>query len=388
MYIYLMMLAISLLFCYLAEDVKNKKIKIILKILSAVPFFIISAIRYDVGTDYFYRYVPNFNSIAMGNDVVNLEMLFKIIIKISLLFSTDYQYFFVIMSAMMIFAIFFVIYKYSKEPLISIFIFFGGCFFFQSLNITRQLIAASVAVIFYQLLIEKKYKYVIPTMVLAFLIHETSIVMLIGIFLTKKVIANPIVLIILMILISSFSGILNDFVDVIISETKFSYYTDSKFDRGEVNEEEIVVNISIYLLCYYILFRSKLKNRTSILYINLLGLAVIVTWLGNVYFLFNRLSYYFSIIQVIAIPYFIYVSNSEIKENIFTILLNKLNNNKNIQKELKNTENNKIQNPSEKGILIIAFIIILLANNIYNTNVLRNDNEVVPYKTVFWDRKE
>ena len=53
MHIYIISFLITILLIYLAKTkVKNKKIKVILLILAVIPMLLVSALRYQVGTDY------------------------------------------------------------------------------------------------------------------------------------------------------------------------------------------------------------------------------------------------------------------------------------------------------------------------------------------------
>ena len=59
MIVYISMFIISIFLTIVSQKSKNRISKIIFQILAVLPFIIVSAIRYDVGTDYFVRYVPN-----------------------------------------------------------------------------------------------------------------------------------------------------------------------------------------------------------------------------------------------------------------------------------------------------------------------------------------
>lgn len=365
MYIYVITLGISLLLSYVSTKMGNKKIKILLQILSAIPFFIISAIRYDVGTDYLYRYRADFEYIKLGGTPPNLEIGFLMLVKLCILISKNYPLLFIITSAIIIFMIFFLIYKYSKKPVLSIFIFFAGCFFFQSMNVIRQYIASTIVLLSYQLLIDKKYKSWILCIIIAFLIHTTSIVSLIAIFLTKKVIAKPLIIVILIITILVFGGIFNNIIDSLVANTRFSVYIDTGYDRSDIKYIALVVNSLLYGICYYILKQKKDITRTDILYINIMGMSILFAIMGNVYFLFNRVTYYFTIIQILSVPYYIYIEEQKTKEN-------------------DNIDNMVV---GKKNLILKAMVIILLATNIFYTNVLHNDDEVLPYKTIFEQKK-
>ena len=62
MIIYVSMILIAIAFAYVAQKMesKNKVVYYVMASLSALPFFVVSAFRYDVGTDYFYRYMYDY----------------------------------------------------------------------------------------------------------------------------------------------------------------------------------------------------------------------------------------------------------------------------------------------------------------------------------------
>ena len=87
MIVYVLMLILSILFLILEKKAKKRWIKIICCIMAIMPFFIVSAFRYDLGTDYTRRYVFDYNRTLQGIDVPNLEILFKAIMKFCIIFT-------------------------------------------------------------------------------------------------------------------------------------------------------------------------------------------------------------------------------------------------------------------------------------------------------------
>ena len=98
MIIYIFMVLVSIFFCYCSLKTGKKINKIVFSFLSFFPFFLVSAIRYDVGTDYLFRYVPDYLIIYEGADVPNLEFITKVIIKLCTMITRDYSIFFIISS--------------------------------------------------------------------------------------------------------------------------------------------------------------------------------------------------------------------------------------------------------------------------------------------------
>ena len=99
MIIYIIMLIISILFMYVSTKAKKKWQKCCCYVMAFLPFFLVSALRYDLGTDYLRRYNFDYHRIANGIDVKNMEIGFKTIIRICLLFSQESTALFIVTSA-------------------------------------------------------------------------------------------------------------------------------------------------------------------------------------------------------------------------------------------------------------------------------------------------
>ena len=137
MYIDIITFLITILLIWLAENkAKSKTIKTIVLILAIMPMFFISAIRYDVGTDYDKRYMADYYTLAEGKNVGNLEIGFKVIDYICLFFTQEPYLLFVVTSLIILAIIFEVIYKKSSNKILSIIIFFKIFAFIVFLNLS------------------------------------------------------------------------------------------------------------------------------------------------------------------------------------------------------------------------------------------------------------
>ncbi|MFR2535230.1 MAG: EpsG family protein [Clostridia bacterium] len=387
MMVYIVMLVIALLLAYYSQRVENKKVAFILKIGSILPFFLISAFRYDVGTDYLYRYSKDYHVICQGGNITNLEIGFKLLMKLCAFITKEPQILFVITSLLITGILGMVVYRYSKKPVLSIFIFFSGCFFFQSMNLVRQFLAMVIILLSYELLADKKYKAWVICVIMAFLTHSTSIVVVIALLLKKKVVAKPMLIIILSIVILLGSNLLGNALNILLEQTRFAVYINSQYDFGDIRYLTTGVNLVAYLMSYYLYKQMKQKNERANLYMNILALALLCNILGSVTFLFLRISYYFSIIQIIAIPYFIVMASKE--ANYILIPFTKQNVKQKIEKWLeqlkikKNYIGEKITISCWNQVILCAIIVIMFSTNVIYYNVLHNDDEVLPYKTIF-----
>lgn len=349
MIIYLLMLIISLLFANLFMKTKQKKYKKLFAFLSALPFFIVSAFRYDVGTDYLFRYVPEFDLIASGGETWNYEVGFSLLNKIIIYFGGSYEWLFIITSIIIIFSTFYFIFKKSVNPVLSILLFFLGGFFFSSMNMIRQFIAMVFCLISYEYLLEKKYFKWLAFLVSGFLFHSSAVVFLIAFLLCKKFIINFKFLIGVSILTLLMNSVLRNIIINLFSMTRFSVYINTNYSMIDVKEFLIFINLIIYTFMYYINYRenNNIPDKKSIFYLNLQGMAIIFSLFGSIFSILSRLVVYFSIFQIISLPYFL----------------------------SKSSDKNK------KALTII--LILIFAMNIFYTNVVNNDNGVIPYHTIF-----
>lgn len=372
MIVYIIMLLITILFLYLATKVQKKWLKIICYIMAGLPFFLVSAFRYDVGTDYLRRYNYDYTRISKGMDVKNLEIGFKGIIKFCLLFTQESYLLFIIVSAITIGAIMYTIIKRSKNPILSVLIFLLAGFFFDSLNIVRQYLAISIVIIGYPFLLEKK-KWILylGCVVLAGLLHSTAFIMISLLFLNKKMLANWKWVIPL----SGFILILNenlfDLIGVFIQNTRFNVYLTGKFAKGDISFLFIAENLILYIFMYYIYVKNKKTGeilKEDILFLNIQALALLTMVSGSCHMLLIRIALYFSVFQIISVPYYISrMPNKAIIEDIKKVTKNKIN-------------FEKVEDKLPQYTAIIVTLCFLFAFT--RTNILRNTNEVLPYKTI------
>lgn len=348
---YILMLIFSIAMLLIAQKFENKKIiKIIAYILSGLSFFIISAIRYDVGTDYLLRYAPDYIKMGQGINITNLEIGYKIIVWICLLITKDYAIIFGVTSAIIIGLTFYTIYKESPYPALSVLIYFCAGFFFHSLNLMRQYLAISVLLFSYKFLIDKKYIQFAICAIIACLFHSISIVFVIALLLCDREVFDLKRTIIISILLLIFGKFVWQYiVDLIINHTRFAVYIGSKFDKSKLRIEDIIFNAILYLIIYYLYKHTKEKGRTEKFFLNMQACSLFFMILASTMYLLFRFSFIFGIFNIISIPYFLKKSDIE----------------------------------SKRKIVVLAILIITLGSYITKTNIIGNADEVKPYKTIF-----
>ena len=287
---------------------------------------------------------------------------------------TKDAYLLFIVTSLIILSIFFeVIYKKSSNSILSVIIFFLGGYFFGTLNLVRQYIAVAFILLGYQFLMfenrKKAYSLFGLCGILAFLMHSSSIVCFAIMFLTRKNIINIKWVLPVSVLILILNKNIMTILAPIIKNTRFNIYLTGKFAQGDLSIITIAENLIVYLWFSIIYYYEKRQNRKlekeGITFLNIQGITLLLSVSGVVHTQFMRIMIYFSAFQILSIPYFFNITNyEEIAEKIKTKI------NKNI---------------SGKAIKTITYACIVLAFSgmLIYTNILHNDNGVLPYKTIF-----
>ena len=375
MIVYIIMLLLSIAFLYATKKVKKKWIKIVCYIMAAMPFFIVSAFRYDVGTDYFARYAYDYGRMLEGANIKNLEILFKALMYFCMLFTEKPYMLFFITSALIVGLFLGTAFKQSQNVILSVCIFFLAGFFFDSLNIMRQYLAMSIVFAGYPLLLKnKKWCYAVYAIIvgIAICIHSSAFIMLALLLLTKKMLVSWKWVIPVGVVILILNENLMDWIGLLVQNTRFGVYLTGKFAKGDVSFLFIAENLVIYLMMYYIYAKNKKignVQKADILFLNVQAIALLTMILGSCHMLFIRTELYFSVLQIVSVPYYINkMPVNEIEEKIKKITKNKI----------------KIDKWIPKMQTIMTIVVILCFTfAIVRTNIMNNTNEVLPYRTVF-----
>ena len=369
MIVYISMLAISILFAFLSTKSETKKDKMIFATLATLPFILVSSFRYNIGTDYLHRYLPNYLVFAHGRFIDSLEPLFIVLIKMCVFFTKDYVALFVVTSIIINVLVMWTIFKYSKNPIMSIIIFFIGSFYFQSLNLVRQYIAMVILFAGYYMLFQKKSKYLYIIMVgIATLFHSMSAVFLIVLFLEKKEIKAKYFLI-LIVLILAVGGYLGNIADFIVTNTPLNEITNiAKYVKyfkmgGDLTLSTIIVETAVYIYIYMMFQKLKEKNaveKEAIFFVNMQTMTLLCTIMNIHFNLFFRIALLFSIFQIISIPYF-WFKNKDENLKIFKF---------------------------EKSVMTFTILILaVMTSRMMFSNVIKGADEVFPYVTIFYEKR-
>lgn len=375
MIVYITMLLISILFIFIGNKLSRKWQKVICYILASLPFFLVSAFRHNLGTDYGKRYVYTFNEMLKGRSAedLKLETGYFQLINICSLITHEYYIIFVVSSAIIIGLIMFTIFNKSKNPILSVIIFLLAGFFFDSLNIMRQYLAMSFIVFGYRFLTGKKRFWILYALcvIVAASMHSTAIVMLVLLLFPKKMLASPIWVLPCAISVLALNENLFTILPMFIENTRFAQYLTNQFAQGEISVLFIAENLCFYLLMYYIYRKNKkidnIQEEDKLL-LNIQACALLTMVAGSCHMLFIRVALYFSVFQIISVPYYISkISTDEVVKDIKKISFSKID----------ITKHAKFIQPTITVLVVLCFLFAFT-----RTNILVNTNEVVPYRTI------
>lgn len=306
---------------YFSSQQKNSLISKILIYISFISLFAVSALRYNVGSDY-QAYEDLFSRIE-SYDLNNsaYEFGYVLLNKMIYLISDNNQSIFIITSFVILFFIVITIFRYSNKLEVSMFLFITLYFYYSSFNIVRQYI--SIAIMFYatRYIFDRNFKIYVLCVIIALFFHTTAIFALPLYFLSDKKLNNK-MLIISIIVTCIVLVLINPIFNIItVLFPKYAYYEGGVlFTSGSYRS--IIVIGSIFFSTY--LYRNKIirKDEKNTLYINAMFIGLIVSILGIKSVLFIRIMSYFSIYSILLIPNFINSFEKKLKPLVYLLIIN------------------------------------------------------------------
>lgn len=326
MYIYIVVLTISLLFASMLMEVKKfngpdiehfgvkfkkKYAEYFLLFLSMSPFIILSGVRYDVGVDYFYTYTKIYDYVAQGlshaqvDALWNCEPGFWLLNKIIITMGGGYVWLFTITSAIIIALFWIAFYQQSDNLCLSILLFFCAETYFISLAYVRQFIA--LAVIFYGLKytggdgIKNILKFIVCAAV-AVTFHKSAIIML-PLVIAPYIKLHPSILTSAIIVISLFKDKFESLLITLLQYTPYANYIGSVYQSpSRFYLTRPVAYTAVFVLACFIYKKCK-NDRRYHLMLNVTALLILITVNFDIMPQLDRVTWYFEAIIALFVPY-------------------------------------------------------------------------------------
>ena len=313
MYYYILILL--LLGCFLVKNlnVKNRDIYLVgACYLFFVLIFVVSSLRYGVGSDYFsYKNIFDYDALT--------EPLFSVVIYLTKLLNGSYYLFVAIIFCISFGVKLFVFSKlcYKKGLFLSLMLFCSFYYVAYEMNAMRQGIALSFSLLaVYYVYIEKKILYWITCLV-AFCFHYTALVFIPFYFLLRiKLSKRSALLFCILCAILSFNNAFGVIIDWclevlgngIISYKIQTYSTNESFDDNLLLSFSTIRRLLIFLLILYSYEKINAPERMKqIIFWGGFSTIVIYLLFSEVGYFSTRLSVYFRVLECVWLSYFPFI---------------------------------------------------------------------------------
>lgn len=319
MTIYILNYILLILYMFFFFQTKNKKIKKALFIIAVIQLILIQGMRSPyLGNDmtfYWFYYNKQLAYSISNLSFSNFEILFKVLTKIISTITLDKHLYLTIISILSTIPIAIVIYKKSKNPILSLLLFLSFGFYNFNFSGLRQAIAFAIVFYSFLFIVDRKLIKFIITIIVASLFHTSALVFIPAYFLFDFKITK--LKIILMI-----------FVDVIIYIFKVPIYG---FINSFFYEEYGIVLTNSYLwmiMCLIILmfcllyYKRIVSDNKSILY-NLVIIGTAIMLLSPIANNILRVANYYYMFIILLIPEvisYIKSTKNELLINLITII--------------------------------------------------------------------
>lgn len=215
-------------------------------VLSVLPIWWITAMRYCVGTDYVSPYVRNFFvAINQGKNGFSEPGIYWLNRLLGFL-GCDYQALFIITGTVITVFIPILIYRKSDIPAYSLMIFFASGMFFHSLNNVRQYVAMALAL--FGILDRKHPIRFVILIAVAGLFHYTAFLYL-PLYFVMQVKLPKKVYRILTLAALAVSPLLTFLAKIVIARTKYAYFLN--IETPSVSWLTVLINLFFFALYFY-----------------------------------------------------------------------------------------------------------------------------------------
>lgn len=294
-------------------------------VLAVLPIILLSGFRFDVGTDYMFRYYPDFKSIQAGKIPYNLEIGYLAIVKICMMFSNNFQVIVLTTSVFIYGLLMLQMFKYSSSIELSLLVFILGGFYFDSLNIVRQYMAIMLLIFCMYEIVKGRLKSSVLYLILATLLHNSALIfVIIYIPCILKYSYKNIFKVLALGLVSV--TLFKPIMEVLASGTRFIVYFKgelSYYTQGDLQTILCVKNIFILSVYIYIIYKNKhlLDDKLVLMYTYCQSVAVILNIFTGFMFIAFRFTYMFSVFQVFSVPYMLKMLDNGKRKCVTRIVL-------------------------------------------------------------------
>jgi transmembrane protein EpsG len=305
---------------YIKQDKISSKHKYsyFLMVCCWLPLFLVSAFRWNVGTDFLPVYVKGFQEISKGR-TFPWEMGYIFLNKAVLTITKDPSGIFILTSFIFLTFVFKAMYDLSVDIRLSILLLVSTGFYFQSMNGIRQWITLAMFLYSIKFIRDKKFVPFLTVILLASTIHLSALIFIPVYFFCQLRIPPRKGILLLLISIICLPFVRPVFV-FLVSLTKYKWYLHSSYNKFDFAITDTIVGVILVVLGYYYYKNSNNDKIYSIL-MNLQLAALIISLYSSVIFLADRIIPCFTASQLLFVPLIISQEKDKKTRTILTCSL-------------------------------------------------------------------
>lgn len=309
--------------------------KISFLLLLFLPLFLLSALRGEmVGGDLEY-YLPYFDRACQASsfqelmDISGHEPGYIILTGIIGSISSSHRFFFFITTIFSLIGPFYLIYRYSEKPIVSIIIYYAMGFYTNTFNNIRQSIAMSIIFFAFPYLFNKSSLKFFVFLFIATLIHYSAFVFLIVYVLIKMNSG---------IKSAVFTFIIGTIIFVVLGSNLMSFFVGIinlivlKYDNFDVNESPevgwglLMLQTIIFLALLFVFYRlRKSAKQNQLFFLKLIlffqMMTVLIQMYATIFPSMTRMSQYFFIPVMVLSPFLFSLIRKKILKMYYGITL-------------------------------------------------------------------
>lgn len=316
---YSIIIFVSVVFMYLSTKKTRKvtnlpkrkgiiRVSTIFFLLSVlVPFLVLILRDESVGLDYslyinlYNRFLSN---TLLPTDSSWVSFGYVFLTKLCIfLFDSNYYIFFGIIGFVSIYCFFKTIYEESDIPWLSLLLLFSFCLYYQMFNQFRQMLAIAISFYGYKYIKNKDLKKYIFTILIAYSMHKSAIIMLPFYWISNLKLQKRGIL--FYSILSVVAYLAYDFVEVLLLKTSYgqTYLANSYYNVVESSSMlNLVFRFMLFMLCFYLTRKTRKTNSEINTLFNLCFVCVIFQIMTVKSYVFGRITTYFFVYFILLIP--------------------------------------------------------------------------------------
>ena len=307
----------------------------------AMPLWLLSALRWGVGTDFFYTYLPEFRALQWlrsgGGEALCRELFapleellalwglpsapeealtfflgvlskceagYRALMETAISLGGNFRLVIIATSSIINVCVFYAIFTQSSDPALAIYLYVATSNYFLGMNIIRQYVAVALGLVAVRFIREKKLLPFLACVAAAVLFHTTALLLLPCYFLCR-IRLKPYYGQLLLATVLACSGLLGAVGAWLLPRIGLAYYArylGTPWDTGRFEMIFFLIDLGILLLGGVYWEKASRKNAYYGIWYNMLLLGALALALSSELPLMKRVSYYYTAPQFLILP--------------------------------------------------------------------------------------